>query len=259
MACGAGLRLCVCSSMSRSTFLGARSLPISASGVRPYSLQASARQRSLGGSNPVRGELTLARARTPHYPAGERTPAARGVPSGTANRVAGVFASSPEELPLLHTHGSNSELLRSLNAYGARFLVIGGLAVSYYCRERIADDLDLLIEPTPANAERVRSALLALGMDDFQSERLTEPRIQVPLKRWHYADILTPEDGFDFSGTFARASAVRVNAIPARVPRARDLMELVSADCQKGRRDALLLARSSTGSETATGDTAHGR
>ena len=160
---------------------------------------------------------------------------------------------------MLHTHGSNSELLRSLNAYGARFLVIGGLAVSYYCREKTADDLDLLIKPTPANAERVRSALLALGMDDFQSKRLTEPRIQVPLMRWHYADILTPEDGFDFSGTFARASAVQVNAIPARVPRARDLMELVSADCQKGRRDALLLARWSTGSETATGDTDHGR
>ena len=160
---------------------------------------------------------------------------------------------------MLHTNGANSELLRCLNRHRARYLVVGGLAVSYYAPARTADDLDLLIERAVANAARVRSALVALGMADFEPLRLTRPKkIHLPLKTWHHADILTPDDGFDFSQVFAHAPEVHVNGIP-RIPRAEDLVKLLSVHTDTGRRDTLLLRESTTATATARGDHGNGR
>ena len=48
---------------------------------------------------------------------------------------------------LVHWH-SNEELLRALVAENVDFVLIGGLAVAWYCESRQADDLDLLVAPT---------------------------------------------------------------------------------------------------------------
>lgn len=56
-----------------------------------------------------------------------------------------------------------SDLLRSLVAFGVRFLVVGGYAVMEYAEPRYTKDLDLLIATDPTNAERVFLALKAFG------------------------------------------------------------------------------------------------
>ena len=51
------------------------------------------------------------------------------------------------------------EFLESLNANGVRYLVVGAHAVAFHARPRATKDLDILIDPSPSNAERVLKAI----------------------------------------------------------------------------------------------------
>jgi hypothetical protein len=54
-----------------------------------------------------------------------------------------------------------SDLLRlcgELNRLGARYIIIGGLAMNELGLVRVTEDIDLLIEASPENQQRVRQA-----------------------------------------------------------------------------------------------------
>src|ERR1700761_9530039 len=55
------------------------------------------------------------------------------------------------------------ELLTSLNAEGAAYLIIGAYAVMVHAQPRATKDLDILIGSDPANAEAVWRALARFG------------------------------------------------------------------------------------------------
>lgn len=55
------------------------------------------------------------------------------------------------------------DLLIELVDAGAEFVVLGGHAVAFHGHPRATKDLDILVRPVPANAERVYSALAAFG------------------------------------------------------------------------------------------------
>ena len=74
----------------------------------------------------------------------------------------------------------NVALLRALNYHDVEYLVVGGQAVSYYYPQRAVGDLDLLVNATLENAEKVRSALISVGMNDFEHTKLTMPKVQIP-------------------------------------------------------------------------------
>ena len=69
------------------------------------------------------------------------------------------------------------EFVESLNASGARYLIIGAHAVAFHARPRATKDFDVFIEPTPGNAERVLVAIRDfLGSDlGLRIEDLTIP------------------------------------------------------------------------------------
>lgn len=50
----------------------------------------------------------------------------------------------------------------ALNASGARYVVIGGFAVITHGFARTTKDIDLLVDPSPENIERIRTALAIL-------------------------------------------------------------------------------------------------
>src|ERR1700693_2134512 len=108
----------------------------------------------------------------------------------------------------LFTFGTNDALLAELIAQQVRFLVIGGLAVKFYAAQREADDLDLLIEQTPKNAERLFKAFRHLRLiPQFSSEVIATPgyRAQhLPLKDVYYADLITRPD-IEFCSEWERA------------------------------------------------------
>jgi hypothetical protein len=53
-------------------------------------------------------------------------------------------------------------LCRRLNQEGAKYIVIGSMAVIEYGFGRATEDIDLLIEGSLANQNRVRDAMLSL-------------------------------------------------------------------------------------------------
>jgi hypothetical protein len=51
------------------------------------------------------------------------------------------------------------EFIAALNAHGVRYLVVGAHAVAFHARPRATKDLDVLVDPTAANARKVLAAL----------------------------------------------------------------------------------------------------
>ena len=65
------------------------------------------------------------------------------------------------------------KLYKSLNKYRARYLIIGGVAAIVYGVPRTTLDIDILIEPTLENAEKLLKALKKAG---FGTASLTSPK-----------------------------------------------------------------------------------
>lgn len=104
-----------------------------------------------------------------------------------------------------------NEFLSLLTSKRVRFLVVGGHAVAGHGEPRLTEDLDVFVEPTQANAARLRRALVAFG---FGENAPTAERLAVPGKIWMLGrkpwriDLLTRIDGV----TFNRAWKGRVKA-----------------------------------------------
>ncbi len=85
------------------------------------------------------------------------------------------------------------DLLSSLLAADARFLLVGAYAVSFHGRPRATEDLDVWVEPTGSNAERVWRALADFGapLSDVAPEYFTDPKNVLQLGVTdHHIDIL---------------------------------------------------------------------
>lgn len=110
-----------------------------------------------------------------------------------------------------------SDLFSALNDAKARYLMVGGYAVSFHAEPRFTKDLDVWVEPTSANAAAVRTALAAFGapMSGVSEEDLSRPgivvQVGVPPNR---IDIVTSIDGVGFE----QAWAGRVDAVYGDVP-----------------------------------------
>ena len=139
-------------------------------------------------------------------------------------------------------NGANLKLLKALNGHGVEYLIVGGLAVAYYCPQRQVGDLDLVVNRTLGNAQKIWAVLTQLGGCDFDYTKLIEPKIQIPFKFSNYeADILTPEEDFDFSRAFSESNEVKISGVHIRIPSVKNLITLISASCEKGRHDINLL------------------
>jgi hypothetical protein len=96
--------------------------------------------------------------------------------------------------------------LGELSTAEARFMVVGGYAVSFHSRPRATGALDLWVEPTAANAARVFRALRTFGapLQELTQADLTQPdvvyQIGVPPRR---IDLLTSLTGLSFDEAWA--------------------------------------------------------
>jgi hypothetical protein len=111
------------------------------------------------------------------------------------------------------------DLLAELVANEVRFLVVGAHALAALGVPRVTADLDLWVEPTPANANRAWRALAAFGAPlanlNIRETDLVQPErvIQLGLPPYRI-DVLTSISGVDF----AEAWAGRVGGILFEVP-----------------------------------------
>jgi len=104
-----------------------------------------------------------------------------------------------------------SEFLCALIARRVRFVLVGGHAVAGHGEPRLTEDLDVFVEPSLANARKLREALVDFGFGDItpSAEELAKPDrvFMLGRKPWRI-DVLTGIDGV----TFARAWESRVEA-----------------------------------------------
>jgi hypothetical protein len=117
----------------------------------------------------------------------------------------------------IETFGGNTDLLEKFNAEGVRFLVVGGVAVRFYAPKRQIDDLDILLDKRRDNVARLIDALRPLYGNNIPPEHLTRSaKAQMPLKHFHYADVVTADDTFAFDAEWSAGIDGLVNGQPVR-------------------------------------------
>ena len=93
------------------------------------------------------------------------------------------------------------ELFAFFNVRNVKILIVGGYAVAFHAKPRFTKDIDLWVEPTPENAERLLAALsdfgfgsLPLAVEDFtQPGRIVQ--LGHPPNR---IDLMTTAQGLTF-------------------------------------------------------------
>lgn len=78
-----------------------------------------------------------------------------------ASRPSGV----PHGVCTVELQSEWREFLRTLKRHGVRFLLVGAHALAAHGRPRYTQDLDVLVDPTPANARRVAAAIAEFGFE----------------------------------------------------------------------------------------------
>jgi hypothetical protein len=130
---------------------------------------------------------------------------------------------------LLH-FGSNEVLIRALIADDVEFILIGGLAISWYCSDRQADDMDLLVNPTPENSARIFKCLIGLdglNMSGFKPDSFAKFGLQIPLKGLYYAELLSPQkDGLTYYEVVNDALEAKLFNIPVKLASVASLIRL---------------------------------
>ena len=95
-----------------------------------------------------------------------------------------------------------SELIGCLLSRRVRFLIVGAHALAAHGRPRATQDLDLLVEPTKANARRVGAALADFGYAELAREWTSfaeRDRMATLGREPLRVDIMTSISGVDFA------------------------------------------------------------
>ncbi|MCU1235610.1 MAG: hypothetical protein JWP63_3577 [Candidatus Solibacter sp.] len=119
------------------------------------------------------------------------------------------------------------DLLRSLNAAGVRYLVIGGYAVMAYTEPRYTKDLDIWVEPEAMNAAIVFRALAEFGAPlqgitaaDFAESDIFYQLGTDPVR----IDVLTSVAGVAFASAWERRVIMEFSGEPCPVLGREDLI-----------------------------------
>jgi hypothetical protein len=110
------------------------------------------------------------------------------------------------------------EFVESLNANEVRYLVTGGYAVALHGHPRYTKDLDIWVDLTPENAERIVAALKDFGFGSLElaAADFVEPdqivQLGYPPNR---IDLITSLPGVDFDSCFERRVSVDVGGVTA--------------------------------------------
>ena len=126
------------------------------------------------------------------------------------------------------------EFIAAFNAHKVRYLLVGAHAVAYHARPRATKDLDVLIDPSPANARRALAGLQAFfgGVDlGYGPDDLADPDsiIQLGIAPVRI-DLMSAMPGCpDFQAAWRRRVRAPFGAVPANYLGLRDLIRAKEA------------------------------
>jgi hypothetical protein len=120
-----------------------------------------------------------------------------------------------------------TEFLSLLRSKRVRFVIVGGHAVAAHGEPRLTEDLDVFVEPTVRNAERLREALLAFGFGDSvpSARKLAAPGgiWMLGRKPWRI-DVLNKIDGVSFARAWKGRARLDFNSGPLYLIGRRELI-----------------------------------
>ncbi len=92
------------------------------------------------------------------------------------------------------------DLFHHLNSVEARYLLVGAYAVIYHTEPRYTKDVDVWVEPSADNAQKVYRALQNFGapLGDLTVRDLVNPKMVFQMVEPNRIDILTGVAGIDF-------------------------------------------------------------
>jgi hypothetical protein len=111
------------------------------------------------------------------------------------------------------------EFIQLLNDNQVKYLVIGGYAVAVHGHPRYTKDIDIWIEISEENAQKLVTALTQFG---FESLGLTSADFQTPnqIIQLGYPpnriDLITNPDGIDFQTCYDSKIEVTLNDVPVK-------------------------------------------
>ena len=142
---------------------------------------------------------------------------------------------TPVQVFPVHVFGENSRLLEAFVMRDVDFIVVGGVALKAWRPERREpEDLDLLIDRSEANVERVLDALTPLMHAENEEPSFSARDIVdaasvaiLDLKVGYlHADLIVPPPGFGFAAAFADCVLGSVNDYPVRIASPHLMMEM---------------------------------
>lgn len=136
------------------------------------------------------------------------------------------------------------EVCRALNNAGARFIVVGGMAMIHHGFVRATEDVDLLIDATPQNVERVKQALAAalpdhaaLELNDGDVEKYTVVRVADEI----VVDLMKTAGGIDYDRSSKDIAWADFRGVPVPFASARMLWKMKQTVREKDGPDRIFL------------------
>jgi predicted nucleotidyltransferase len=143
------------------------------------------------------------------------------------------------------------ELIALFRRHRVRYLVVGGHAVNYYGYVRATQDMDLLVFPSPENAQRIMNALSEFGFAGagIPSQLFEQEGGAVHLgTEPNRIDILTSLKGISNNEIFAGAQTVEIDGETVNIISFDHLLEVKkSSDRPRDLADADELLNINTG------------
>lgn len=107
------------------------------------------------------------------------------------------------------------EFLNLLNSERVEYLLVGGYAIIHYAKPRATGDMDIGVNPSPHDAERVVRVLNRFG---FRDPSITPARFSAESKVFRMGvpplriELLTPVSGLTFEQAFAHRRWVTIDS-----------------------------------------------
>jgi predicted nucleotidyltransferase len=118
------------------------------------------------------------------------------------------------------------EFLRLLNDLKVEYLLIGGYAVGFYGYPRTTADMDIWVNPTPENAEKLTDVFVQFGMasPEVNADLFLTPgnivRMGIPPMR---IEVLNDIDGVSFQDCYEGKLVAQIDEVPVDVISLKDL------------------------------------
>jgi len=118
------------------------------------------------------------------------------------------------------------EFLKLLNSRRVKYLLVGGYAVAFHGYPRATVDIDLWVEISPDNAEKITASLRDFGFDTPElsaSLFLEENRVVRMGNPPFRIEVITTASGVDFTTCYAHRTEAVIDEIPVGIIALEDL------------------------------------